>query len=150
MKYGELVIQIFGKIIEKYNLRAIIISDNIVDLISRKYILEFWFHNAEDGMVYIERRENGELYEYRNLDSFISASISEKDRTEIKTQLQHDQQIPRGLEFIAYAMESKWGNLLSGDKNWIEEYDKFILSAPPRNVTELRKKRYNIEEVSKF
>lgn len=50
MKYGELVIQIFGKIIEKYNLQATIVSDNIVDLISRKYILEFWFHNAEDGL----------------------------------------------------------------------------------------------------
>lgn len=145
MKYGELVIQIFGEIIEKYNLQATIISDNIVDLIAHKYILEFWFHNAEDGMVYIERRENGELYEYRNFDSFIAASISEKDRGDIKAQLQYDQQIPRGLEFIAYAMESKWGNLLSGDKKWIEEYQNFRLSAPPRNVTELRKKQYKLE-----
>lgn len=145
MKYGELVIQIFGKIIEKYNLQATIISDNIVDLVSSKYILEFWFHNAEDGMVYIERKENGELYEYTNFDSFIAASMSEKERANIKAQLQYEQQIPRGLECIAYALESKWVNLLSGDMKWIEEYQNFRLSAPPRNITELRKRQYNLE-----
>jgi hypothetical protein len=61
---------------EIYNLRVSIISENEVVLFCEKYILSFLLHSAELEMVYIEKRENEELYQY-NIDSYIAHSISD-------------------------------------------------------------------------
>ena len=62
MELGEIVICAFEKIIQKYDLQTTLVSANEMHLSSDKYILLFLLHSAELEMVYIEKREDGELY----------------------------------------------------------------------------------------
>lgn len=136
-----MVIYIFERIIEKYNLQSSIISENEVVLFSDKYILSFLCHSGELEMVYVEKKENGELYQY-NIDSFIAYSISEQDRMQIKERLKQGSKMEIELELLACTLEKKWDNLLLGGKEWIKEYQNFLLYIPARNVTQLKEKKY--------
>lgn len=141
MELEKMVIYIFERIIEKYNLQSSIISENEVVLFSDKYILSFLCHSGELEMVYVEKKENGELYQY-NIDSFIAYSISEQDRMQIKERLKQGSKMEIELELLACTLEKKWDNLLSGGKEWIKEYQNFLLYIPARNVTQLKEKKY--------
>ena len=141
MELEKMVIYIFERIIEKYNLQSSIISENEVVLFSDKYILSFLCHSGELEMVYVEKKENGELYQY-NIDSFIAYSISEQDRMQIKERLKQGSKMEIELELLACTLEKKWDNLLLGGKEWIKEYQNFLLYIPARNVTQLKEKKY--------
>ncbi|MDE6947244.1 MAG: hypothetical protein K2P14_08695 [Anaeroplasmataceae bacterium] len=139
----EIVIQAFEGIIKKYNMQSSIISENEVVLFSDKYILSFLRHSGELEMVYIEKKENGDLYQY-NIDSFIANSISEEARMQIKERLKKESatEIDLELALLAYTLEKKWDDLLLGGKGWIKEYQNFLLYIPARNVTQLKEKKY--------
>lgn len=137
MDFVNKVICAFGTIMKKYNLQAKYISNNEVILFSSKYVLSFLFHSSELELVYIEKREDGELYQY-NIDSFIANSISEEDRICLNENLQERSRIDKELILLAFTLEKKWDELLSGGKDWIKEYQNFILFIPPRNVTKLK------------
>lgn len=139
----EIVIQAFEDIIKKYNMQSSIISENEVVLFSDKYILSFLRHSGELEMVYIEKKENGDLYQY-NIDSFIANSISEEARMQIKERLKKESatEIDLELALLAYTLEKKWDDLLLGGKGWIKEYQNFLLYIPARNVTQLKEKKY--------
>lgn len=141
MNLEELVVQIFEKIIKKYNLQISTISENEVVLFSSSYILSFLYHSAELVVVYFEKTKTGELYQY-NIDSFIASSISEEDRIEIKEKFKNEPQIVIELELLARTLVKKWDNLLSGERDWIKEYQEFSLHIPARNVTWLKDEKY--------
>ena len=143
MDFENKVICAFGTIMKKYNLQAKYISNNEVILFSSKYVLSFLLHSSELELVYIEKREDGELYQY-NIDSFIANSISEEDRICLNENLQERSRIEKELILLAFALGKKWDELLSGGKDWIKEYQNFILFIPPRNVTKL--KAYYVEK----
>ena len=109
--------------------------------LSSKYILSFLVHSAELELIYIEKRENKELYQY-NIDSFIAYSIFEKDRSQIKNFWINSSKLEIELELLAYTLEKKWGKLLLGEKAWMKEYEDFMLYIPARNVTGLKEKSY--------
>lgn len=136
-----MVIHAFESIIKKYNMQSSIISENEVVLFSDKYILSFLRHSGELEMVYVEKNEDGELYQY-NIDSFIANSISEEDRMQIKERLQKESKTEIDLALLAYTLEKKWYDLLLGGKEWIKEYQNFLLYIAARNVTQLKEKRY--------
>lgn len=137
----EIVIHAFESIIKKYNMQSSIISENEVVLFSDKYILSFLRHSGELEMVYIEKKEDGDLYQY-NIDSFIANSISEEARMQIKERLKKESKAEIDLALIAYTLEKKWNDLLLGGKEWIKEYQNFLLFIPARNVTQLKEKKY--------
>ncbi len=141
MKLKELIVRIFESIIKKYNLQVSAISENEVALFSDKYILSYLLHSGELDLVYIEKKENGALYQY-NIDSFIADSISEEDRIQIKGRLQKKSGIEIDLALLAYTLEKKWKNLLAGEKEWIKEYQDFSLYIPPQNITQLKAAKY--------
>ena len=141
MELQEIVIHAFENIITKYNLQSSIISENEVVLFSDNYILSFLRHSDELEMVYVEKKENGELYQY-NIDSFIANSISDEDRLQIKERFQKKSQAEIYLELLAHTLEKKWNDLLLGGKEWIKEYQNFLLYIPARNVTQLIEKKY--------
>jgi hypothetical protein len=141
MELKEIVIHAFESIIKKYNMQSSIISENEVVLFSDKYILSFLRHLGELEMVYVEKKEDGELYQY-NIDSFIANSISEEDRIQIKERLQKESKTAIDLALLAYTLEKKWDDLLLGGKEWIKEYQNFLLYIPARNVTQLKEKKY--------
>lgn len=141
MELEKIVVHAFESIIKKYNIQSSIISENEVVLFSDKYILSFLLHSGELEMVYVEKKEDGELYQY-NIDSFIASSISEEDRMQIKEQLQKESKIEIELALLAYTLEKKWDDLLLGGKAWIKEYQNFLLYIPARNVTQLKEKKY--------
>ncbi|WP_033165536.1 hypothetical protein [Clostridium sp. KNHs205] len=141
MELENLLKKLFEKIIETYNLGISIISENEVVLFCDKYILSFLLHSAELEMVYIEKRENEELYQY-NIDSFITYSISDEDRLRIKSFLINGSKLELELGLLAYTLEKKWGELLLGGNRWIQEYENFMLYIPARNVTRLKEKSY--------
>lgn len=141
MEFEKIVISTFERIIKKYNLQATLVSPNEMILFSDKYILSFLFHSAELDMVYIEKKANGELYQY-NIDSFIAYSISEEDRLQVKEKLKSNSKIEKELELLACTLENKWDELLSGGTEWISEYQDFVLYIPPRNITKLKGKIY--------
>ena len=141
MELQEIVIHAFENIITKYNLQSSIISENEVVLFSDNYILSFLRHSDELEMVYVEKKENGELYQY-NIDSFIANSISDEDRMQIKERFQKKSQAEIDLELLAHTLEKKWNDLLLGGKEWIKEYQNFLLYIPARNVTQLIEKKY--------
>lgn len=143
MDFGNKVICAFDKIIKKYNLHAKIISNNEVVLFSLKYVLSFLLHSSELELVYIEKRSDGELYQY-NIDSFIANSISEEDRIFLEVNLKERSKIEKELILLACTLEKKWDELLLGGKDWIRDFQGFILFIPPRNVTKL--KAYYIEK----
>ena len=139
MEFEKIVISIFERIIKKYNLQAKLVSPNEMILFSDKYILSFLLHSAELEMVYIEKKENGELYQY-NIDSFIAYSISKEDRLQVKEKLKSNSKIEIELELLACMLENKWNELLLGGTERIREYQDFVLYIPPRNVTKLKEK----------
>lgn len=141
MELMEIVIHAFESIIKKYNMQSSIISENEVVLFSDKYILSFLRHSGELEMVYIEKKEDGDLYQY-NIDSFIANSISEEARMQIKERLKKESKAEIDLALIAYTLEKKWNDLLLGGKEWIKEYQNFLLFIPARNVTQLKEKKY--------
>ncbi len=141
MELIEIVIHAFESIIKKYNMQSSIISENEVVLFSDKYILSFLRHSGELEMVYIEKKEDGDLYQY-NIDSFIANSISEEARMQIKERLKKESKTEIDLALLAYALEKKWDDLLLGGKEWIKEYQNFLLYIPARNVTQLIEKKY--------
>lgn len=137
----EAVIHAFESIIKKYNMQSSIISENEVVLFSDKYILSFFCHSGELEMVYIEKKEDGDLYQY-NIDSFIANSISVEARMQIKERLKKESKTEIDLALLAYTLEKKWEDLLLGGKEWIKEYQNFLLYIPARNVTQLKEKQY--------
>lgn len=141
MDLGEMVVRSFIRIIERYNMQVSIICENEVILFTDKYILSFLYHSAEFEMIYIEKRETGELFQY-NIDSFISCSISEEDRKHIKERLKNSTKTERELEMLAYTLENKWDNLLSGGTEWMKIYQNYMLYVPARDVTSVIEKRY--------
>lgn len=143
MELEKLVIHTFESIIKKYSMQSSIISENEVVLFSDKYILSFLRHSGELELVYVEKKEDGELYQY-NIDSFIANSISEEDRTRIKERLKKESktEIDLDLALLAYILEKKWSDLLLGGKEWKKEYQNFLLYIPARNVTQLKEKKY--------
>ncbi|MBD5550611.1 MAG: hypothetical protein HDQ96_05460 [Lachnospiraceae bacterium] len=141
MELIEIVIHAFESIIKKYNMQSSIISENEVVLFSDKYILSFLRHAGELEMVYIEKKEDGDLYQY-NIDSFIANSISEEARMQIKERLKKESKTEIDLALLAYTLEKKWDDLLLGGKEWIKEYQNFLLYIPARNVTQLKEKKY--------
>lgn len=141
MELMEIVIHAFESIIMKYNMQSSIISENEVVLFSDKYILSFLRHSGELEMVYIEKKEDGDLYQY-NIDSFIANSISEEARMQIKERLKKESKTEIDLALLAYTLEKKWDDLLLGGKEWIKEYQNFLLFIPARNVTQLKEKKY--------
>lgn len=141
MELEKIVTHAFESIIKKYSMQSSIISENEVVLFSDKYILSFLRHSGELEMVYVEKKEDGELYQY-NIDSFIANSISEEDRMQIKERLQKESKTEIDLALLAYILEKKWGDLLLGGKEWIKEYKNFLLYIPARNVTQLKEKKY--------
>lgn len=141
MDLGEMVVRSFIRIIERYNMQVSIICENEVILFTDKYILSFLYHSAELEMIYIEKRETGELFQY-NIDSFISGSISEEDRKHIKERLKNSTKTERELEMLAYTLENKWDNLLSGGTEWMKIYQNYMLYVPARDVTSVIEKRY--------
>ena len=147
MELIEIVIHAFESIIKKYKMQSSIISENEVVLFSDKYILSFLRHSGELEMVYIEKKEDGDLYQY-NIDSFIANSISEEARMQIKERLKKESQKESKTEIdlalLAYTLEKKWDDLLLGGKEWIKEYQDFLLYIPERNVTQLKEK--NVKE----
>lgn len=141
MELIEIVIHAFESIIRKYNMQSSIISENEVVLFSDKYILSFLRHSSELEMVYIEKKADGDLYQY-NIDSFIANSISEEARMQIKERLKKESKTEIDLALLAYTLEKKWDDLLLGGKEWIKEYQNFLLYIPTRNVTQLKEKIY--------
>ena len=141
MELIKIVIHAFESIIKKYNMQSSIISENEVVLFSDKYILSFLRHLGELEMVYIEKKEDGDLYQY-NIDSFIANSISEEARMQIKERLKKESKTEIDLALLAYALEKKWDDLLLGGKEWIKEYQNFLLYIPARNVNQLIEKKY--------
>ena len=141
MELIKIVIHAFESIIKKYNMQSSIISENEVVLFSDKYILSFLRHLGELEMVYIEKKEDGDLYQY-NIDSFIANSISEEARMQIKERLKKESKTEIDLALLAYTLEKKWDDLLLGGKEWIKEYQNFLLYIPARNVTQLIEKKY--------
>ncbi|MDE7444722.1 MAG: hypothetical protein K2N15_03310 [Lachnospiraceae bacterium] len=141
MELIKIVIHAFESIIKKYNMQSSIISENEVVLFSDKYILSFLRHSGELEMVYIEKKEDGDLYQY-NIDSFIANSISEEARMQIKERLKKESKTEIDLALLAYALEKKWDDLLLGGKEWIKEYQNFLLYIPARNVNQLIEKKY--------
>lgn len=139
MELIEIVTHAFESIIKKYNMQLSIISENEVVLFSDKYILSFLRHSGELEMVYIEKKEDGDLYQY-NIDSFIANSISVDARMQI--QLKKESKTERDLALLAYTLEKQWDDLLLGGKEWIKEYQNFPLYIPARNVTQLKEKKY--------
>lgn len=137
MEIEKIVICAFEKIISKYDLQTTLVSANEMRLSSDKYILLFLLHSAELEMVYIEKREDGELYAYYNIDSFILYSVSEEDRMRVKERFINKSGIEIKLELLVCTLENKWDELLSGGKKWMAEYQNFMLYIPPRNVTKL-------------
>ncbi len=140
MELIEIVMHAFESIIKKYNLQSSIISEEEVVLFSDKYILSFLRHSGELEMVYIEKKEDGDLYAYCNIDSFIANSVSDEARMQIKERLKKESKTEIDLTLIAYTLEKKWDDLLLGGKEWIKEYQNFLLYIPPRNVTQLEKR----------
>ena len=98
-------------------------------------------HSGELEMVYVEKKEDGELYQY-NIDSFIANSISEEDRMQIKERLKKESKTEIDLALLAYTLEKKWNDLLLGGKEWVKEYQNFFLYIPARNVTHLKGEKY--------
>lgn len=141
MELKDIVVCAFESIIEKYDMKSSVISENEVVLFSNKYILSFLRHSGEIEMVYIEKKENGELYQY-NIDSFIANSISEEDRKQIKERLRNKSKTEIDIRILAYTLEKKWNDLLLGSKEWIKEYQNFLLYIPVRNITKLKEKKY--------
>ena len=141
MELIEIVIHAFESIIKKHNMQSSIISENEVVLFTDKYILSFLRHWGELEMVYIEKKEDGDLYQY-NIDSFIANSISEEARIQIKERLKKESKTEIDLALLAYTLEKKWDDLLLGGKEWIKEYQNFLLHIPARNVTKLKEKKY--------
>ncbi len=141
MELEKIVIYAFKGIIDRYDMQSAIISENEVVLFTDKFILSFLCHSSELQMVYIEKKEDGELYQY-NIDSFIANSISEEDRMQIKERLQKESKMVIELELLACTLEKKWNDLLLGGKEWVKEYQNFLLYVPVRNVTKLIDKKY--------
>lgn len=141
MDLEKIVICTFQGIINKYDMQSAIISENEVVLFTDKYILSFLYHSGELEMVYIEKKENGELYQY-NIDSFIAYSISEEDRIQIKERLQKETKIVIELELLSCTLEKKWEDLLLGGKEWVKEFQNFLLYVPVRNVTKIKEEKY--------
>lgn len=141
MELEKLVIHAFESIIKKYNMQSSIISENEVVLFSDKYILSFLCHSGELEMVYVEKKEDGELYQY-NIDSFIANAISDEDRMQVRERLQKKSKAEIDLVLLAYTLEKKWDDLLLGGKGWIKEYQNFLLYIPARNVTQLKENKY--------
>lgn len=141
MELEKIVIQAFESIIRKYSMKSSIISQNEVVLFSDKYILSFLQHFGEIELVYFEKKENGELYQY-NIDSFIANSISEEDRIQVKDGLKKESKTEIDLLLLAYVLEKKWGDLLLGGEEWKKDYQNFLLYIPTRNVTQLKGEKY--------
>lgn len=58
--------------------------------------------------------------------------IKERLKKELKTEID--------LALLVYTLEKKWDDLLLGGKEWIKEYQNFLLYIPARNVTQLKGK----------
>lgn len=132
---------IFKKIIDNYNLKVMDISENELALEGNVYILSFLYHSSELELVYMEKRNDGQIYQY-NIDSFIAKSITDDDRKMIRENIGYTSGVEFELALVANTLQKRFTDLLLGGSAWIEQYKKFELYIPGRNITELKGKVY--------
>lgn len=80
------------------------------------------------------KEEDGEIYQY-NIDSFIANLISEKDRIQVK-----ESKTEIDFSITCPNIRKKWDERLLYGKEWIKEYQNFLLYIPAKNVTQLKEK----------
>lgn len=140
MELYKIIKENFNKMAKKYSLVIKELSDNETVIYSNDYILSFEIHSSELDFSYIERTKEGSLLQYYNFGSFIAYSTEIDTRN--KVNIMEISELEKQIKIYESTLKNKFDDLLKNNKSWIEEYKNFILYAPPRDVTEIKKDVY--------
>ncbi|MBC2196137.1 hypothetical protein [Listeria booriae] len=113
----------FKSIITKYSLKVIKISRLETALVSDSYVLIIEIDRFNADITYITRDERNKLVKY-NCNNFFAEKYDEDDRHHLLNGDTANERISNDLIIISHGLESKWSNVLSGDKDWIRVFEK--------------------------
>ena len=126
MKYLEWFMNIFGEVMDIYDLKAEVLSDDMIALAGNGYLLEFLFHRDDVFLLYIRKSADGTLVKW-DLEYNFSKSICDGDRNGIvpnsKTVMDRIHNI---LIIIANALENHWDDLLRGELGWKDDPARMV------------------------
>ena len=137
MELYKVIKEEFKDIAKKYTLAIKELSDNETVVYSNDYIVSFEMHSSELDLSYIERTEEGRQLQYYNFGSFIAYLTEPDTRNEVN--MMELSSLEKQIKIYQTTLKNKFVDLLENNKLWMEEYKKFILYAPPRDITEIKK-----------
>lgn len=137
MELYKVIKEDFNEIAKNYALVIQELSENETVIYSSDYIFSFEMHASELELSYIERTKEGKLLQYYNFGSFIAYVTDPTTRDRINKMKISD--LEKQIKIYEITLKNKFVDLLKNDKLWMKAYEKFILYAPPRDVTEIKK-----------
>jgi len=133
MNYEMLFKHEFESIINKYNMKYLVVDNNEFAIVGRNFALIFTIHLGDAFIRYVMPNEQGELEVY-NFDSFIVEKFNATDREKIKISNTVEEKITNQFKIIAKGLINHWHKLLKGEKTWMEDYLKYELAGKPRKA----------------
>ena len=118
---AETTIDIFEDIVETYNLKTKIISENEVAFVSSNYVLVIFIEHFGISISYSTKEELPDMY---YCDDFFAEAYDDEDRKGLEAGEDAKTRIRNELIVASRGLVSKWENVLKGDTTWIEDFKK--------------------------
>lgn len=113
----------FENIIIKYNLKVKKLNKLNTALVCDKYALIIGIDRFYAEVEYITKNEDGVFIKYM-INNFFSEKFDEYDRQNLIDGNGAKESIVNNLIIISQGIESKWNEVLEGNKEWIKVFEK--------------------------
>ncbi len=114
---------IFIDIIKKHHFVLESVNENQVLLIKDNFAISVNISFEGADITYITKDNNGNYIEYWFV-FYISNQFDEVDRSIINMPNNNAEKIIAEIKIISSGLNRHWGNVLQGDKSWIDDYLK--------------------------
>ena len=113
----------FGTLAKQYNLKIVRISDFKTALVSDTYALIISIDRFSVDIAYVLRNSKGNLCLYE-CGSFFAERYGEEDRVNLIGGTNARDIIIDNFIIISNGLRSKWGHMLNGEPDWINDFEK--------------------------
>jgi hypothetical protein len=131
--YKDIIENIFGKIIKKYDFNLVEMSNHEIFLVGKRFAIAINISHEGSSIYYIIPNEDGEVIEYW-FNNFICSKFDSKDREKFGKPEDNNERILAELKVTASGILSHWDNMLNGDRSWIDEYKKYEFGGDARKA----------------
>ena len=134
MNYKDEVEKIFNDIIKDYNYQVKSIKNDKIALVNSKCAIVFSISREGIDIEYI-CKINTDIFSYW-MTNFICSRFTDKDRSQYGETNGFISKIESEFRAISSGLLNNWKDLLSGDKQWIDQYTFDRFGGKPDKVEE--------------